>query len=1121
MSAEQLLAALRQKNVEVWVEGKLLRFRAPGNALDADLLAEMRRHKSAIIKALNGATKELNGECSMAPMSLGQQALYFLHSIAPISASYNVASAARICSLVDTAAMRQAFEHLVARHDALRTTFEDRQGQPQRCIHAHGELDFQQLHVSEVDEDSLRQLVRREYQRPFNLKTGPLLRVRLFTLAPADHVFLMSLHHIVFDAWSLWLLQDEFRLMYQQYCGRETALLPALDTTYSDFVDAQQKLAASETGERLWTFWQHRLSGDLAHLDLPVDRPRTRRTSRRGATHRFHIPRELAAQLKQLASAHGATPFMLMLAIFKTWLFRATGQSDLIVGTATSGRKSRFARVVGYFVNALVIRSEAGEPLNFLDFLAHVKQRTVEAIDHEEYPFPLLVKRLNPPRDAAWLPICNVMFGLQKPQQFSEVTRLFEADHAQVDWGGLQVHPFELDQQEGQFDLTLEFFETHDSYLGVLKYDLDLWDASSAERIGQHFVHLAQRIADDPDRRLAEYEISPADERARVMQFGAAAAVTPLDANHAHGLFERQAARCPDQPAAICDECQMTYEQLNRRANQVARHLQAKGVGPGSLVACALKRGMDIPLVLLGILKAGAVYMPLDTDSPAIRLRQIIARSQAKFVVASSGVASALAPCDGEFQRIVQEELVTASQVHADSNLSLSLPPEALAYVMHTSGSTGIPKGVCITHRAFVEQVTSIREAFGLTPHDRMLQFNNLTFDPSLNQMFCPWSLGGAVVLRGDVLWTPDEFWQVVQRHQVTVADLPPPYYQQISDSLDRIEETKPLRVMIVGGDVFPAATLPAWKCHQVKVINAYGPTEAVIAATTYDTAQFDGRSSRVPIGVPKPGTRVYVLDRHGRLAPQGFPGELCIGGTMLAEGYLHDEPQTAQKFVPDPFVAGGRMYHTGDRVRWTAGGQLEFLGRADRQIKIHGQRMEAAEIEHALNACPGVKGAFVQARRNSAGESYLVAWVVAPDASEDERHRIREFLRGRLPATMIPREFVTVCQLPVNAAGKVDIRRLPEPSDRRLSRVEYAPPCNEIEKQLAAIWTTVLNVETVGVHDNFFDLGGGSLASLQMVSQAREAGLKLNGEPLSPELVFEYPSIRELADYLESAQRS
>ncbi len=1122
MSVEELLKVLSEKNVELWVEGKLLRFRAPENALDASLLASLRKQKGALIKALHGKPARRNGDRNFEPMSIGQQALYFLHCIAPLSPAYNVASAARICSPVDTQAMQQAFEHLLVRHESLRTTFEDHEGQPQRCIHARRKLDFRQIAAADWDQSRLQRAVLEEYQRPFDLRNDTLLRVRLFSVSDAEHVFLMTLHHIVFDAWSLWLLQDEFRLLYQQFTGGETALLPALESRYSDFAAAQQDLQTSEQGKRLWHYWQNRLAGELAPLELPFDRPRVERTRRRGATHRFRVPRELSWKLRDLASAHGATPFMLLLAIFKTWLYRATGQNDLIVGTATSGRKPKFARVVGYFVNTLAIRSDAACASTFLDYLAHVKQRTVEAIDHEEYPFPLLVKRLNPRRHAAWLPICNVMFGLQKPQQFSEVTRLFEEDQGHIDWGGLQVYPFELDQQEGQFDLTFELFETHDTFLGIVKYDPDLFQTSTAARIGQHFIHLADQIAADPRRSLADYDLALSAEQDLVLRFGASHAMPPVDVAHVHGLFERQAELRPEQPAAVCDGQELTYAELNHRANQVARLLQSRGVESGSLVACYLHRGLDVPVVLLAILKAGGVYVPLDTDSPAHRVQHVLRESGAKCLVAIPDLRLLDAPHDG-VQLIVQKDFQQAATSFAGSNLNTALPANALAYVMHTSGSTGVPKGVCVSHRAFAQHIASIRTAFGLVATDRMLQFSNLTFDPSLEQMFGPWSLGGTVVLRGNSLWTPEEFWQVVQRQQITVANLPPAYYKQVTDAIDRVEPAESLRLMIVGGDVFPVETLTAWQGLNVRLLNAYGPTEAVVTATVFDVAEFDGRSSRLPIGRPKPGLRAYVLDDYGQHAPLGFAGELFLGGTMLAEGYLHDSGLTAEKFVTDPFVKlpGARMYRTGDRARWTVDGQLEFLGRHDRQIKIHGQRIETGEIEQALDACPGVRASFVQARKDAAGDAFLVAYVVADEDLQQDPRRVREFLCSRLPVSMVPRQFVALPELPINAAGKIDVRALPEPPEIRPAHVKYAPPRTETEKLLVDIWASVLKVESVGVHDNFFDLGGGSLTSLQIIARAREAGLDVNGKPLAPELLFEFPSVGELAAYLQSSHSS
>ena len=577
MNPSELRKALKDNNVELWVEGDLLRFRMPEKSLDRNLLAELRRHKKELIEQLKHEGPRDVADSRLEPLSIGQQALYFLHQLAPHSPAYNVAAAVRIASPVDVTIMRKSFQTLISRHEALRSTFETVDGNPRCRIHSHIEFDFRQISAAEGDESQLHDAVKREYVQPFDLQEGPLLRVRLFTLSDTSHVFLMTLHHIVFDAWSLWLLQDEFQQLYRQNCHGETPVLPALATTYSDFVRGQLELQHSERGEQLWRYWSDRLKGNLVTPDLPLDYPRPDRPRLTGASHKFRVPKELATRLRDLGKSLGATPFVVMLAIFKSLIYRYTGQDDLTVGTTTSGRSGgAFTRIVGYFVNTLAIRTEIPASVTFAEYLALVKQRTLEAIEHQDYPFPLLVDRLNPRRDTGRLPICSVMFGLQKPQQFSEAARLFDEDHAHTDWGGMQVYPYDLPQQEGQFDLTLEMFEANDSFVGMLKYDTDLFSPETAERMGRHFLRLAESITQDPRRRLTEYDVLSPDETALIQSYVCSCPQEPPRDLRAHRLFESQAKQAPDRIAAIDDHASLTYDALNRRESDGA---VAPGIG--------------------------------------------------------------------------------------------------------------------------------------------------------------------------------------------------------------------------------------------------------------------------------------------------------------------------------------------------------------------------------------------------------------------------------------------------------------------------------------------------------------------------------------------------------------
>ena len=1126
MNLPELLHALDELHVDLWVEGDLLRFRMPEKALDKSLLAELRRHKQELIDHVRQTQfTHLDKPSKLEPLSLGQQALYFLHAFAPHSPAYNVAAAFRITSPVDVTVMRQCFQMLVSRHAALRTTFVLADGEPRGRIHAQAQLDFRQVPAADWDDEQIFRAVQQEYAAPFDLTAGPLMRIRLFTRGERDHVFLMTLHHIIFDAWSLWLIQDEFQLLYRKQVQGETAVLPSLTSSYADFVRAQAALPHSERGEKLWQYWSQRLRGTLTAPELPLDFPRPDRPSHRGATHKFRIPPDLSRRVRELARAHGATPFVTLLAMFKTLLFRYSGQHDLTVGTTTSGRTGGdFTHIVGYFVNTLAIRTNVVNGMSFASLLTHVKQRTFEAIEHQEYPFPLLVDRLNPRRDTGRLPICSVMFGWQKPQQFSQATRLFDAEAGTADWGGLEVIAYDLPQQEGQFDITLEVFEATDSFLISLKYDLDLFRPETAERIAQHYVRLAESVVDNPDRALYEYELVPESERSLLQQFSMTAAAHAPGHFRVHEMFEAMVVHHPNEIAVADDERVLSYDELNRQANQLARHVQKLGVQPGDRIACHPGRGIPTAIALLAALKAGAAYVPLDPLWPRERIERALAICGARVLLTHSRFHTS-EPC---VQRSIALPAVTtvvtvdaiqsALDAEDSSNLGMELDVDSTAYVLFTSGSTGQPKGVCVPHQALARHIASMQTVYQMTAQDRVLQFSQNTFDPSLEQMLVPWSVGAAVWMRGEELWPPAEFWSRIRQQAITVINVPPAYFRHLTEALAAPVPSH-LRLVIVGGDVFPHETLSTWRDTGVRLLNAYGPTETVITATTHEVTAAQLSCSRIPIGRPKPGMSAYVLDECGRIAPLGVPGELFLGGPQLANGYLHDAELTAERFVPDPFSTEpkARMYRTGDCARWNAQGELEFLGRRDRQVKIHGFRVELGEVECALNSHPGVRESYVATRKDNSGETYLVAWLGVADMSQATIDEVRTHLRERVPGYMVPRQFALLPQLPWNSSGKIDARALPELQPERPSERCYVAPRTDFERTLARIWSQVLEVEQVGIDDNFFDLGGSSLSSLRIIALLQEAGLELPGDAIKPERLFEYPTIGQLAAHWES----
>lgn len=1141
MSAEALFNELKKRQVELWCQGKMLRFRAPDGALDDPIMAELRRYKKELIALIRneGVDQSDANECAsrLEPTTISQQAMYFLHLSAPYSPAYNVASAFRVRSNVDIEAVQQAIAELMKRHDVLRSSMEMNGGNLQRRVSNNMLPDFAVVEANDANDASLNEMVRKEYQRPFDLASGPLIRTRLFKVNDQDYVFLIVLHHIIFDAWSLWIVQEEFHKLCVQFGGGEPAELTTPSATYTDFVKEQSELIESARGQELLDYWRNELSGDLPILNLPLDYPRPQRPGLRGSSHRFRIPSELSSRLRDLAKRLRVTPFVLTMSIFKVLLRRVSGQNDLIVGTTTSGRpNSDYTHTAGYFVNTLAIRSKTDCDPTFAEYAGQVKQQVLGAIRNQDYPFAALVDRLGAKRESGRAPVCSVMFGLQKPR-FGDAARLFNENSQAVEIGGWQVSPFDLDQQEGQFDLTLELFETEDSFLGLLKYDTELFSKATADRLSRQYVRLAEAIADSPDRSLLDYELLSEVDTKQLLAFSSGGPLEGSVHQTVIGDFSEKALTHSDKLAICCDNVQLTYADLDRRSNQLARLLIDSGLKTSDIVACCCSRRIEIPIMILGIMKAGGTYLPLDPANPPQRLAQLINDSGCRLVIADSCLPNETR--QSLMQPILDvDHISTEMDARSAEHLSIGITPETNAYVLYTSGSTGVPKGVCVSHTALYRHVLSIRQAFGLREDDRVLQFSNLTFDPSLEQMFAPWSLGASVHMRGNELWSPETLCDTVCDLDLTVINLPPAYFKHCAASIgntsnDGRRHDTSLRLIILGGDVFPADSVRELTNRGVQILNAYGPTEAVITSTTFDASGLSSTVKSAPIGRPKPGSRAYVLDSKNRMMPVGVPGRLFLAGPMLASGYLNDHKFTREKFVADclaeQFGESGRalMYDTGDIARWNPDGELEFLGRADRQLKIHGMRVETGEIEATINSCEGVKNSHVSVR-NSAGQDELIAWVaVGKDDSvsakvTDESVLLRKLQAG-LPKFMVPRQIVFLPELPLNTSGKIDITQLPEPDAgaRRSNIAQYVAPQSAWEITLSNIWSEELNVSPVGINDNFFDLGGASLSSLRIVSRMNQEGLNPSEEPLKPEMLFEFQTIRELADKLAVLEES
>jgi amino acid adenylation domain-containing protein len=1070
------------------------------------------------------------------PLSYGQRALWFLHQLAPSSAAYNIASAVNIYAQVDHAALRRAFQSLLDRHAVLRAAFSAPQGEPQIHIRPHVELWLQVQDATAWSVAEVQRLVADAAAAPFDLAHGPLLRVHLFERAEHECVLVLSVHHIVADFWSLAIVLHELGALYAAEQAQVPAMLPAATATYADYVRWQSNLLNGPEATRLADYWRQQLSGDLPVLDLPTDHPRPPVQSFRGGTHTFQIDAALTNRLRTLAQASGATLYMTLLAAFQVLLHRYTGQEDLLVGSPSAGReRAKFADLVGYFVNPVVLRADLSGNPPFATFLAATRQTVLDALAHQAYPFALLVEQLQPSRDPARSPLFQVMFALERSHLSEQrAVPLFIPDQAgrRLRLGSLEVEPFGFQQSNAQFDLALMVEETSDVLFASLQYSTDLFDGATIERMAAHWQMLLQGIVADPSQRLSALPLlTPAEHRQMLIDWNSSAADYPRAAT-VHQLFEAQAMRTPDTTAIVFDGARLTYAELNSRANQLAHHLRAKGIGgcPGPkgtsdmLVALCAERSPELIVAILAILKAGGAYVPLDPAYPAERLQYMLSQTRTPMLLTQSTLMARLQPEGVRHQSQVfcldaDWECVADQPV---TNPPSTVTPDHLAYVIFTSGSTGQPKGVCCHHRGVVNLLADFQRRQPLAPGMACSWWTSLSFDVSVYELCSALVAGGTLHIVPDAARIDSlALGHWLSEHQIVSAYLPP---FMLADLVSAWETAPapPLHRLLVGVEPIPepllariTAAIPG-----LQIINGYGPTETTVCATLYSFDPHTVGDEMTPIGRPVQNMQVYVLDTQMQPVPVGVVGEVFIGGVGVARGYLHQPERTAERFVPDPFSAtlGTRLYRTGDLARYRADGNLMFIGRRDQQIKLRGYRIELGEIEAILNQHRAVHEAVVLAWEELPGEKQLVGYVVFEDEASSRQQELeadlRAFLLERLPQYMLPSRFVFLKALPVTTNGKLDRKALPAP-DFSQTKAQYIAPRTPIEETLAAIWAEMLKLEKPGIHDNFFELGGHSLLATRTLHRMRE----VFQVDLPVQVFFEQPTIASLAAAIERAK--
>jgi amino acid adenylation domain-containing protein len=1046
------------------------------------------------------ATSPARGEglASDLPLSFGQQQLWFLAALQPDSTVYNVPGVTRLRGALDIPALEWALDQVVARHPTLRAGFPAVDGGPVQRIATEATVPLPVDRVAGPAE--ARAAIVAESERPFVLAEPPLLRARLLRLGAEDHVLLLTAHHIVYDGVSEEVLFDDLSALYAARLSGSPAPPPPAGAAYGDFVAWQLERQALGDLDADLAHWRDRLAGAPGLIELPADRPRPRVLSPRGRLHRFALHAELQEQLRARCRQWRVTPFMALLTAFAACLGRWTGAADVVIGTPVAGRtRPEFETTIGPFLNTVALRVDlAGDP-SFAELARRVRTAALDAYQHQEAPFWRVVDAVQVERSLSHNPLFQVMFtALARAQAVPALP-------------GVRATAVELGTTTSKFDLSLLVETAGRRAGGRLEYSADLFDLGTAARLGRHYRTLLEAALAEPEARVSALAMLPAGERRLVQVEWSDGGRLETDRRDLHELLAEGAA-LGESVAVVCGDRRLTSRELHRGANRLAHHLRALGVGPEDRVGVCVERSTDVVVALLGVLKAGAAYVAVEPRQPAARIAYLLDDARVRVLLTHAELRDQLPATSATVVEL------DAPDSPVDGRPDVEPAPVAgpgnLAYVLYTSGSTGSPKGVMIERRSLADHIGVIAGSYGLRPDDAVLQFASVAFDTSIEQVLTTLCVGARLVLREREVWGPADLLRRLRDEGVTVAELTPAYWHLLVEELaDRAPNWR-LRLLNVGGDVVGPDDVATWfrAAPGTALLNTYGPTEATITCTVAEVPPGRPAGPRVSIGRPVPDSTAYVLDRELRPAPVGVPGELCVGGVRVARGYLGRPALTAERFVPDPFGAGRRLYRTGDLVRWLPDGQLDFLGRLDRQVKVRGIRVEPGEVEARLASLPGVTAAVVVARALPGGEAALVAYcALAAGAAPVPDEALRAHLRRDLPDHLLPAAAVWLDALPLTPTGKVDHRALPAPALPAAAGLPGRAPSGEMERRIADVWRDLLGLEAVGVHQSFFDLGGHSLLLVRM--QGRLA--RLLGRPVPMLALFDHPTVSSLAAFL------
>lgn len=1041
------------------------------------------------------------------PASCTQERLWFLDRFAPGTATYTMVTTVRLTGPLSLEALQQSIHALVQRHESLRTIFKEENDRPVQIVRERMDVPVVLVDLSEHSEAAANQqamqFIERQVREPFDLAQGPLFRVHLIRLAPQEHLLLLCIHHIIGDGWSNGILCDEWCTLYNDAKAGRISNLAPLPVQFADYaLWERQRLERGELDGQIEQ-WKQLLAGAPALLELPTDRPRPQAESHRGQRLRFQMNPALVDGLKKLARSEGGTLYMAMLSIFNILLFRHSGQSDIVVGTPVANRnRSEIEGVVGFFANTLPMRVRFEPQQNIRNIIRLVREAALSLYATSEVPFERLVQELRPARNLSHAPIFQVMFSYDSTP----------ARHWNLD--GIEARIIKIDTGTSKFDLMFHFEDSPQEMNGSLEFNTDLFNLDSAQRMVQHFLALASAAIETPEQPIASLPMLQPLERDQVVnQFNATQVDFGRESQQClHTLFEAQADRTPLAVALRFEDRQVTYAQLNERADAVATLLQAAGVGPDVLVGVFMDRSIEMVVALLATLKSGGAYVPIDPSYPANRIAFMLQDSSAALLLTQPHLAQQLPMYRGQVICLNVDGIVNSARPMEGARAPQSrAASDNNCYVIYTSGSTGRPKGVAIPHRAIVNHMLWMRSEFPLTADDRVLQKTPTSFDASVWEFYAPLISGAQLVMAApDIHRSPGELIQAVIDHRITTLQLVPTMLEAMLEQ-PQLHQCVSLKRVFCGGEALTShltrrlrAALPG-----VEIINLYGPTEASIDATFWRCTVSEEALTTQPIGRPIANMQAYILSAQMQPQPIGVPGELHLSGSGLARGYLNQPSLTAERFIQNPFreQPDDRLYKTGDLARYRADGVIEYLGRVDHQVKLRGHRIELGEIETVIARQPGIAACVVVVRHDDPANPLLTAYLVrSPGAGTDDA-ALRHAARQDLPDYMTPAAFVWLDEFPRLPSGKIDRASLPPPQ-RSSETTTIDEPRNPLEEALVTIWRQVLKIDRVGIHEGFFDLGGHSLMAAQIISRIRA----VHGVELPLRAIFESPTVAGLA---------